>query len=192
MAPQYAPPPVQQRATMPTQMIDFTSYIENVRKIYRKYSSSSGSKEYDNASDATDEIQDILKSIKRQARNVTFGDKQDAISTIIDIAHEVLDGGSTLGSEIRKTSSMLDVSGAIEGILDYLTAEETAILQADGALAEDLQRLSAGADDYALDLDLTGAIERLSAESDDEEDEEDEEDEDDEDNEGDHEDQATH
>ena len=78
--------PAQQSATMPTQDIDFNAYSDKVRRIYDKYSSSSSSKEHDNAFDATSEIEAIVKTITKQAYNVSFAGKQDAMNTIVEIA----------------------------------------------------------------------------------------------------------
>jgi hypothetical protein len=54
MAPQ--PMSAPQQAPKPYQNVDFGSYTQRLSKIYNKYSSSSGSKEHDNAGDAITEI----------------------------------------------------------------------------------------------------------------------------------------
>ena len=151
---------------MPTQTIDFDVYIGKVRGIYNKYSSSS-SKEYDNSFDATAEIETIVTKIKTQAKNVSFAGKQDAINAIAEIASEMLEeGGSTLSSEIRKGYYWGSAGDAIEEIIHTLTPEEISILQEDGDLAKELQQLSESAAEYALDIELGDAIEKISGESD--------------------------
>lgn len=121
---------------MPTQTIDFDNYIDKVRKLYDKYSSGSSSKEYDNAMDATGDIEHIVKTIRKQASKVAFEGKQDAMSAITEIALEMLEeGGSTLSSEIRKGYDWATVGNAIEGILDQLSSEEVALLREHGEIA---------------------------------------------------------
>jgi hypothetical protein len=157
------PVTAQQTAPKPVQIIDFKSYIDKVLKIYDKYSSSSCSKEYDNAFDATDDIKTIIRTISKQASNVSFAGKQDAMITIVEICLEMLaEGGSTLSSEIRKGFYWTMVGNNIEIVLDSLSEDEMYTLQEDGGVAENLRLLKENAEEYALDPWLDGAIERLS------------------------------
>jgi hypothetical protein len=159
--------PAQQRTNMPTQTIDINSYVNKVRGIYNKYSSSSSSKEYDNSFDATSEIEAIVEKIKIQANNVSFAGKQDAITAILEIGLEMIqEDGSTLASEIRKSYSWYGLGNAIDHIVDTLAAEEISVLQEDGALAKDLNELRESAAEYAIDAELDDPYNKLTGESD--------------------------
>jgi len=148
--------PAQQRPTVPTQTIDFNAYISNVRRVYNKYSGGSSRQEYDKASDAIDEIEAIVKTIRAQSNKVSFAGKQDAISAIADIAWVMLEeGGSELASEIQKSFYWGSIGDAVEGIVDSLSPEEIAILQEDGELMKQLLELSQGAAaEHAIDIGL--------------------------------------
>lgn len=60
------PPSIQSQArlTAPSNNINFDSYTTKVRKIYDKYSSSSGGTEYKNAGSAIKEIEAMVTTIK--------------------------------------------------------------------------------------------------------------------------------
>lgn len=145
---------------------DYSQFISRVHRTYSKYSSSSGSKDYDNSFDASSEVEDIITSINAQIKpDVSFAAKQDAVSTIMEIAGEVLEGdSSTLGSEMRKNFCWQPVGAAVSHILSTLSEEELAALQADGEMLDDLVRLREQAEDYALDLDLDNAVDELAVE----------------------------
>jgi hypothetical protein len=174
------PPPIPapQRAPKPYQHVDFNACIKRVRKIYDKYSSGSGGKEYANASHTIREIEAIIHKIRDQVPHVSFAGKQDAMNAIVDIAVEMLESTrSTLAHEIRKSYYWHTLGDAIERIIDRLSPEEIAILQEDGTLANELCQLKESADD---DLCLDGAIDKLSGASDEEDEEDDGDDEGDE------------
>ena len=171
------PVPAQQPATMPPQTINFNAYVDKARRVYDKYSSSSSSEEYENSFDATSELQAIVKTIRAQAYKVSFAGKQDAINAIAEIALEMLDeGGSTLSSEIRKGFYWDSAGDAIERIIDSHSPKEISILQQDGDLVKELDGLKESAAEYALDVGLDGAIEKLTGSVSDGEEEEDKED----------------
>ena len=127
-----------------------------MRRVYNKYSGGSSRQEYDKASDAIDEIEAIVKTIRAQFNKVSFAGKQDAISAIADIAWVMLEeGGSELASEIQKSFYWGSIGDAVEGIVDSLSPEEIAILQEDGELMKQLLELSQGAAaEHAIDIGL--------------------------------------
>lgn len=152
----------QRSAPAPAQHIDFRQYVNKVDKVYDRYSSSSCSKEYDNAFDAVDDINKIVKTIVKLARKVSFAGRQDAISAIIDIASEVVGSkGSELASQIRKNSGMIDFHGAIIKVVDYSSAEESGILENHEELGQELRQLVEIANQYGLDLSLEEPLERI-------------------------------
>lgn len=100
------PPSIQpqERSTAPSKIINFDNYITKVRKIYDKYSSSSGGMEYKKSGSAIKEIEAIIDTIKGQVPHVSFARKQDALNAIVDISLEMLESTrSTLAHEIRKS-----------------------------------------------------------------------------------------
>jgi hypothetical protein len=137
-------PPVRapQPAPKPYQNVDFDSYTQRISKIYNKYSSSSGSKKYDNSFHATADIAAIIKTIEDKVPHVSFSGKQDAMSAIVDIALEMLESdASTLASKIRKSYYWHSIGGTLNRIIDGLSPEEISALQEDGTIAKDLEQL---------------------------------------------------
>lgn len=153
-------------APAPTQTIDIEAYTNKVRGIYNKYSSSSSSKEYDNSFDATSEIEAVVGKIKKQVNNLSFAGKQDAITAILEIGLEMLlQDGSTLASEIRKSYSWYGVGNAIDHIVDTLTPDELHELQTDGQMANDVDQLRQAAAEYAIDVELDDPFNKLDGRS---------------------------
>lgn len=170
------PPSIQpqERSTAPSKIINFDNYITKVRKIYDKYSSSSGGMEYKKSGSAIKEIEAIIDTIKGQVPHVSFARKQDALNAIVDISLEMLESTrSTLAHEIRKSYYFPRLGDTIERIIDGLSRQEIAILQGDGALFNELYSCNETAEEYALDMCLDGAIEKLTNGLSDEEDRED-------------------
>jgi hypothetical protein len=70
--------------------------------------------------------------MRKKAPKASFAGKQNAINAIVDIALEILkECGSTLAHETSKNYYWHTVADAIDGLLDYLSPEETTISQAD-------------------------------------------------------------
>jgi hypothetical protein len=169
--------PAAQLAPKPYQNVDFDSYTQKISKIYNKYSSSSGSKEYDNAGYADEEIQAVISAIEAKVPHVSFSGKQDAINAIIEITLEVAESdGSTLESEVRKSYYWGAIDDTINRIIDGFSPEEITILQEDGNMAKELEQLKWSVDEWVSRGDdlFVKAIEKVTG-APEEEDEEDEE-----------------
>jgi len=140
--------------------------LNQLHDVYNRYSDSRGSKEYDNSFQATEEIGEIIEEVRDSATpDASFGTKIRAISVILQISNEVVEGdSSTLGSEIRKQFYNLLVGSAVTHIFDMLLPEELAALQADGALANELIGARQIAEDYALEVGLDDVINRVAME----------------------------
>lgn len=140
--------------------------LNQVQNIYSHYSSSSGSKEYDNSFDATEEIEEIVKEVGDGVTpDAPFGEKVRAIGVLLEISNEIVEGdNSTLGSEIRKQFYFPVIGGAVTRIVDMLLPEELGALQADGQLADELISARKTAKDYALNVELDGVIDKIAME----------------------------
>jgi hypothetical protein len=153
--------------------------LNQVRDVYSHYSDSRGSKEHDNAGPATEEIGEIIAMVRDSVTpDASFGAKVRAMSVILQISDEVLEGdNSTLGSEIRKSFYMLPIGSSVTRIFDMLLPEELGALQADGALADEMIAARGLAEEYAIELELDDVIDQIAMEdymSEDEEEEDDE------------------
>jgi hypothetical protein len=140
--------------------------LNQVQDVYSHYSSSSGSKEYDNSFDATEEIEEIVKTVRDSVTpDAPFSEKVRAIGVILEISNEIVEGdNSTLGSEIRKQFYFPEIGGAVTRIVDMLLPEELGALQADGQLADELISARKTAKDYALEVELDGVIDKVAME----------------------------
>jgi hypothetical protein len=145
---------------------DLENPLNQVQNIYSHYSSSSGTKEYDNSFDATEEIEEIVKTVRDSVTPDTpFSEKVRAIGVILEISNQIVEGdNSTLGSEIRKQLYFPEIGAAVTRIVDMLLPEELGALQADGQLADEMISARKTAKDYALDVELDGVIGKIAME----------------------------
>lgn len=151
---------------MSTSRHDPEEFLNELQQVYRRYSSSSGSKESNNAGPATDAIVEILEMVRDSVTPDTpFGEKHKAISAILRISNKVVEGNrSTLGSEMRKTFWFPRIGGAVTHVFDMLLPEELGALQADGELAQELRNARGHAREYALDVELDHVISKVAME----------------------------
>jgi hypothetical protein len=138
--------------------------LNRVRGVYSRYSDSRGSKEYDNSFQATEEIGEIIEDVRDSVTpDSSFGEKVRAMSVILQISNEVLEGdNSTLGSEIRKSFYQLPVGSSVTHIFNMLSPEELGALQADGALADEMIGARQAAEDYAIEIELDDVIDSIA------------------------------
>ena len=140
--------------------------LNQVHAVYSHYSDSRGSKEYDNSFQATEEIGEIIKEVRDCVTpDSSFGEKVWAMSVILQISNEVVEGNSsTLGSEIRKAFYEIPVGSCVTHIFNMLSPEELGALQADGALADEMIGARQLAEDYALEIELDDVIDSIAME----------------------------
>jgi hypothetical protein len=143
--------------------MDFGPYLNRVRKIYNKYSSSSSSKEYENSFDARADIEKVIEAVKDQvSADIAFNTKQSAIYVLLDIVEEILQGNdSTLGSEVRKMFDFWVVGKAVDHILACCDPAEIQSLKVTGNMFRVLSETKADADHYCLILHLDDALSTL-------------------------------
>lgn len=151
---------------MSTSRHDPEEFLNELQQVYRRYSSSSGSKESDNAGPATDAVVEILEMVRDSVTPDTpFGEKHKAISAILRISNKVAEGNrSTLGSEIRNTFWFPKIGSAVNHVFDMLLPEELGALQADGELAQELRDARGHAREHALDVELDDVISKVAME----------------------------
>lgn len=144
--------------------MSFNHYVDNVDNTYRKYSSSSMSKEYDNAYKATGDIESTVESIADEiSEDSSLDTKQEAVIAILEIAAHVVEGNmSELGSQIRKSFDYYMLGGTIEDIVAKFRPEELEAVRRDGNLAKEMRLSQQHADDYALDLQLAKTLEHIA------------------------------
>lgn len=158
---------------MSTEIPNFTGCADEVREIFKAYSSYDDRTEHDNALKAEPKIERIIRSIGAQVTQQTpFEAKQQGLSAAIDIAKVIIQEGdrSIIGGDIRKDLPWLPMSSTISHILDMLSPEELAALQADGETPKAIHHLRLYAREYALDLQIDDSIDRLLLEESDQED----------------------
>lgn len=150
---------------------DFNTFVEKVRKVFEKYSSYHDRIEYDNSIKVNTEIERILESIQLEAvQDIPFEAREQALQAAIEIAM-IIDGErSILGKLMREDLPQLPFKSTISRILDTLTPEELAALQADGEIAKSLREIRSRWEDHALDLEIDDSIDRLWLEESDQED----------------------
>jgi hypothetical protein len=138
--------------------------LNQVQAVYSRYSDSRGSKEYENSFQATEEIVEIIKEVRDSITpDSSFGEKVRAMSVILQISNEVLEGdNSTLGSEIRKSFYQLPVGSSVTHIFNILSPEELGALQADGALADEMIGARQAAEDFAIEIELDDVIDSIA------------------------------
>lgn len=138
--------------------------LNQLQDVYSRYSSSSGSKKYDNAGSATEDIREIVEMVKDSVTpDAPFGEKVKAISMILQISNEIVEGdSSTLGSEIRNSFWFPEIGSAVTHIFDMLLPEELGALQADGQLADEMVGANGLAKEHALEVELDDVISRVT------------------------------
>jgi hypothetical protein len=151
---------------MSTSRYDHDDPLNRVQSVYRRYSSSSGSKEYDNAGPATDAVGEIIEMVRDSVTaDSLFGEKHQAMSSILKISNKIVEGNrSTLGSEIRNGFWFPEIGSAVNHIFDMLSPEELGALQADGELTKELRSARGHAQAYALDVELDDVISKVAME----------------------------
>jgi len=140
--------------------------LNRVQQVYRRYSSSSGSKESDNAGPATEAVEFIVAMVRDSVTpDAPFSAKHEAMSAILKISNKVAEGNrSTLGSEMRNTFWFPMIGSAITRVFVMLLPEELGALQADGELAKELRIARGVAREYALDVKLDDVISKVAME----------------------------
>jgi hypothetical protein len=143
--------------------MDFGPYLNRVRKIYNRYSSSSCSREYENSFGARADIEKVIEDVKGQVSGDTaFDTKQNAVYVLLDIVEEILEGdGSTLGSEARKMFDYWVVGKAVDHILAAMHPDELHTLKMGGNMFRALSETKAHADRYCLILYLDDPLNGL-------------------------------
>lgn len=139
-------------------------YVEEVRQIFKKYSSFDDRTEHNNAIKAQPQIKAIIRSVGAQlTQQSPFVEKQQALNAAIEVAAEILREGdrSLIGKDIREDLVYLPVSSSISDILDTLLPEELAALQADGEIPKAIHNLRWRAQGYSLDLGIDESVDRL-------------------------------
>jgi hypothetical protein len=107
-----------------------------------------------------------VEKIKKQANNLSFAGKQDAITAILEIGLEMIqEDGSTLASGIRMSYSWYGVGNAIDHIVDTLTPDELHVLQENGGLARDLDQVRQSTAEYGRDAGLDDPFTKLDGAS---------------------------
>lgn len=152
-----------------THVTEFDHYSEGADYILNeKYRSGSGSKEYDKAFDAVEELEEIIRTIEDEASgNTSYGSKKNALHTLRKIGDSIVSAPpSTLGSEVRKHFQRdSDLTSAMAAILECMTAEElerVAKSADDGArFVDKVKELEVSADGYGMNMDLEVVLDLL-------------------------------
>ena len=158
---------------MSAAVLNFSSYIQEVQQIFEAYSSHDDRTAHDNAIKARPEVDRIMQNVAEQVtQQAPFDAKQQALITTIEIAEWILKEGdrSFIGKYVRGDLPCMSLSSAVGHLLDMLSPEELAALQADGEIPKAIHDLRGHAEAYALDLNLNDSIDRLWLEESDEED----------------------
>ncbi|KAK3641359.1 hypothetical protein LTR56_011387 [Elasticomyces elasticus] len=145
-------------------VVDFSQYTSEIGEIWDKYSSNSGSKEYENSYRAASEFEDLIRKVRAEvSAHSSFGTKKAALATLYEIGDEVIDGPSScLGSEVRKHfQDDTSVAEAMCHVLAVATVPELAKFKADSDLLGKIRKLKGGAEDYGFDLDLESVLDVL-------------------------------
>ncbi|KAJ8130701.1 hypothetical protein O1611_g2924 [Lasiodiplodia mahajangana] len=160
--------------------LNFDSYSRVVWRVLNssEYAKGSGSKQYDSAWDATDEVRGCIRAIANKTHpESSYGTKLSALKTLCKIAKTLLLAGNTLGSEVRKqfqTDSCLP--DKMLRIAQLMSPQEQlragATSDAEGSLVDKVRWLCDEWDSYCLDgiesfdtvLDLLGGSSDASEE----------------------------
>lgn len=152
---------------------NLSGYAQEIQRIFKAYSSHDAQTEHDNADKARQEIDRIIRYIAEQiTQQTSFEVKQQALITTIEIAEWILQEGdhSLIGKNIRGDLPCMSLSSAVRHVVDMLSPEELAALQADGETPNAIHDLRGHAAAYALDLNINDSIDRLWLEESDGED----------------------
>lgn len=158
---------------MSTEIPDFARYVDEVQRLFKKYSSYNDRTEHNNAIKAVDKFKGLINRIANEVTQQSpFEAKQQALATAIRVAIVIQEEGdkSIIGKHMREDMPWFPFNSTISHILDTLLPEELAALQADGEIPRALDNVRYQYKEYALDLDIDDSIDRLLLEESDEED----------------------
>ena len=153
------------KRTAQAQIVDFRSFLHDVGEIWDKYSSSSGSKEYENSGPATEEFQELISALGNTVTDeMSYGSKKNALMTLLAIGEEIVDAPSScLGSEVRKDFQYdTSLAGSLCQITGEMTREEQRQIANDSEFVKGVKHLREGAKGYGFDLDLDQLLARLT------------------------------
>ncbi|KAK5738051.1 hypothetical protein LTR17_006294 [Elasticomyces elasticus] len=145
----------EKKQTEQARVVDFSQYADEMDDIWDKYSSNTGSKEYENAFRATSEFADLIRNVRDEvSAHSSFRTKTAALAALCEIGDEVVDGPSgCLGSEVRKHFQYdTRIAEAMCRILARATGTQLARIKADSKVLRDVRSLKASAEGYGFSI----------------------------------------
>ncbi|KAK4952100.1 hypothetical protein LTR10_010020 [Elasticomyces elasticus] len=154
----------QKKRSEQVRVVDFSRHTNEIENIWAKYSSNSGSKEYDNAFQAAEEFEDLIRQVREEVTvHSSYGTKMAALKALREIGDDVIDcPSSCLGSEVRKHfQDDTSLAEAMCHVLALATDPELASLKADNDVLGNIRDLERSAEGYGFDMDLQSVLDVL-------------------------------
>lgn len=157
---------------MSTQIPNFKDYVNEVHRVFERYSSLDDQTEYKNSIKVHGRYENIIDSVGKVTQQMPFEAKQQALEAAIEIAKFVCIQGdrSIIGKSMRESFPWMPFHSTVSHILDMLLPEELAAIQADGEIPKAFRSLRWNFQEYALDLRIDDCIDRLWLDESDQED----------------------